>query len=282
MCENAVVHESQGLVRAARQHLKSVLAEVGLAIGFLSRIPVPTLTEAAGDGALARALRFAPIAGLAAASVPVLVVALGMQLVLPAFATATLAVAGAIWISGALHEDGLADVADGFGGGTTRERKLAIMRDSRIGTYGAAALVCGIVVRIACIARLAETGEPAAAGTAIVVAACVSRALMLLPMTVLKPARIDGLARRAGAVTWSSFGTAVGLALLSAGVPLICGEDTPGRLATAVGMAALGCAATTVLARRQIGGVTGDVVGAAQQVAEIAVLLVLSAGAVPT
>lgn len=262
--------------------MKSVLADVGLAIGFLSRIPVPHLTEASGDGPLARALRFAPIAGLAVASVPVLVVALGMQLVLPWFATAALAVAGAIWITGALHEDGLADVADGFGGGTTRERKLAIMRDSRIGTYGTVALVCSIVLRIACVARLAEQGKPSSVVSAIVVAACVSRALMLMPMTVLKAARHDGLARRAGAVTWSNFAVAIGLALLLSGIPLIYGEYTPSRLATAVGLAALGCIATTALAQRQIGGVTGDVVGASQQVGEIAVLLVLSAGALLT
>lgn len=277
-----VIHESQGPERAAPCNLKNTLAEFGLVIGFLSRIPVPNLKEFAGDGALARALRFAPIAGLAVSSVPALIIAMGVQLVLPGFATATLAVAGAILITGALHEDGLADVADGFGGGMTRERKLAIMRDSRIGTYGAAALVCSIVLRIACIARLTEQGTFAVVVSAIVVAACVSRALMLLPMAFLRSARQDGLARRAGVVTMSSFAFAIGLALLLTGVPFIYGAYTLSRWATAVGMATLGCVATTVLAQRQIGGVTGDVVGASQQVAEIAVLLVLSAGALPT
>lgn len=283
-CEHAVSPEPQSRLSAMQHHLPRLLAEIGLVIGFLSRIPVPNLNgEAgeAGDAILGHALRFSPVAGFAIAGVPAFVVALGRQLVLPPLATATLAVAAAIWTTGALHEDGLADVADGFGGGTERDRKLAIMRDSRIGTFGAAALVCSIVLRVACLAQLIGGEGSSAAVAAIVVAACLSRALMLLPMAVLKPARRDGLARNAGGVTCSGFAVAIGLAFVLAGLASVYGGYTLTRITTAFGVAALGCIAMTALSRRQIGGVTGDVVGASQQCAEIAVLLTLSAGTGP-
>ena len=108
---------------------------------------------------------------------------------------AVLAVGAGALATGALHEDGLADMADGFGGGSTRERKLAIMRDSRIGVYGVIVLVVVLAAKVGAIADLEGTGLVIAA---MVAAAGVSRAAMPAVMLWLDPARAEGLAADAG------------------------------------------------------------------------------------
>ena len=168
---------------------------------------------------------------------------------------AVLALAATALVTGALHEDGLADTADGFGGGRTREAKLAIMRDSRIGSFGALALMLSLALRGA---ALATTPRPIAA---MMTAAVLGRAAMLIPL-LQSPARVDGLAAD---LSQTSRGTLVAGLLLAA--PL-AGEFSAAALAA--GAAALGMA---LLARRQVGGYTGDVLGAAEQVAEIAALI---------
>src|SRR5690606_40192087 len=109
---------------------------------------------------------------------------------LPSGPAAALALAAAMLMTGCLHEDGLSDVADGIGGGSTRERKLEIMRDSRIGSYGTAALVISLLLRWSALAALAG---PAQVFAAFIAAHCASRALPGALMHVLPPARADGL-----------------------------------------------------------------------------------------
>ena len=184
------------------------------------------------------------------------------------------ALATLLLVTGALHEDGLADVADGFGGGSVRERKLEIMRDSRLGAYGVCALTLALYARIACLAALAGQGAGLAAA-ALVAAGAASRAAALLPLVSLPPARADGAGAAASRPGQEAFwrAQAVGAMFLLLAAASGCGL----RAAAIAAVAALGAAAAlTALARRQIGGYTGDVVGAAQQVAEIAVLLALS------
>lgn len=182
------------------------------------------------------------------------------------------AVGAQLFVTGALHEDGLADVADGFGGGFDRSQKLVIMRDSRIGTFGAAALIMTLGLRTAALATLAD---PVMAAGALIAAGTFSRALMTVPMRWLPMARPDGLAASAGRPSRVNFGGAL---IIGAGVTLpflACS----GGLAGIAGLlaAAMICGLVSWLALRQIGGQTGDVLGAVQQAAEITLLLAMMA-----
>jgi adenosylcobinamide-GDP ribazoletransferase len=177
--------------------------------------------------------------------------------------------------TGALHEDGLADVADGFGGGTTRERRLEIMRDSRIGAYGGAALVLALALRIGALATLLDrTGYAAATG--LILAAALSRVAALAPMVLLPPARPGGLSASVGRPDRASLATALvlGAVLAVLAVPLGLPLGGVALMILCAGLAAL---ALVRLARARIGGQTGDVIGACQQVSEIAALVALVA-----
>ncbi len=249
--------------------LSSCPRDFKLAFGFLTRLPGPFSLSAA-SGELGRALRLAPLVGLVVGVCGALVtwIAVG-GLGMPPLPAALLTIGATIWITGALHEDGLADVADGFGGAFERSRKLAIMRDSRIGTYGVLALILSIGLRAAALAAL--TG-PEVASAVLIAAHCLSRGLLPLVMLVLVPARDDGLAAAAGRPGPADALTGLLLGLLLAA--LAAGSV----MALSLGLAALVAAAVTgLIALRQIGGYTGDVLGAVQQTSEIAVLIAAAA-----
>lgn len=245
--------------------LSSCPQDFKLAFGFLTRVPGP-FSLAAAPGELGRALRLAPLVGLVVGVCGALVASIAAGgLGLPPLPAALLTVGATIWITGALHEDGLADVADGFGGAFERSRKLAIMRDSRIGAYGVLALILSIGLRAAALAAL--TG-PEVASAVLIAAHSLSRGLLPLVMLVLVPARDDGLAAAAGRPGPADALTGLLLGLLLAALA------AGGVMALSLGLAALVAAAVTgLIALRQIGGYTGDVLGAVQQTAEIAVLL---------
>jgi adenosylcobinamide-GDP ribazoletransferase len=218
--------------------------------------------------ALARALRAFPLVGAAIGLFAGLVYWLATVFGLAPLPAALLTIGAVIWTTGALHEDGLADCADGFGGGHDRDTKLAIMRDSRIGSYGVLALVLGVGLRAAALTDL----TPADAAAALVAAHAASRAAIPLLMALLEPARHDGLAAGLGRPSELVLAQAVILGVL------LCALVTgPFAGIVALSFAALALAGLEALARRQIGGYTGDVLGAAQQVTEIAILLALSA-----
>jgi adenosylcobinamide-GDP ribazoletransferase len=193
-----------------------------------------------------------------------LVYGLAHWLGLPPWPAVALALATTIGATGALHEDGLADVADGWGGGRTRQDKLRIMRDPRIGTYGTIALVLALLARAGALVALAD---PLQVITALIAADAVSRAALPAIMVGLPQARSDGLAAQAGRPHPLRAAAAALIAVLIA-VALL-GQAAPAAL---VGGAA-GALAVAQLARHQIGGYTGDVLGACQQLAEIGVLL---------
>ena len=176
------------------------------------------------------------------------------------------AVAAGMLATGALHEDGLADTADGFGGGGTTGRKLEIMRDSRIGSFGALALMLALGLRVAALAALADPGRAAAA---LVAAGMLGRGAMIGMMVALPRARPDGMAATLGPVPPGA--AAIGLAVAAACVLLPHG-------ARALLAAVLAGALMVWLARRQIGGYTGDVLGATEQAAECAVLVAMLIG----
>jgi adenosylcobinamide-GDP ribazoletransferase len=167
-----------------------------------------------------------------------------------------------------LHEDGLADTADGFCGGRDREEKLAILRDSRQGTYGVLAIVLSVLLRTAALAAI---GDVIHAGLALIAAHAASRAALPAAMIGLTPARHDGLGAMAGT---PRAGGAIAAALIGAATALAA--LGPVRGAIALCLAGVMVFATVELARRQIGGHTGDVLGAFQQVGEIVILLAAS------
>src|SRR5271167_906470 len=127
---------------------------------FLTRLPFAPATPVDG-AATARAAWAFPVAGILIGLIGAAIYALAHKLGLPAWPSAALSVAATLAATGCLHEDGLADTADGFGGGKTRERKLEIMRDSRIGTYGVCALVLSLLLRVSALASLADPGAVA-------------------------------------------------------------------------------------------------------------------------
>lgn len=259
----------------------ALVYDLAACLRFYSRLPVPRLPGEGDPHAIPdfrRVPRMLPAAGLVLALPGAATLLAAWGLGLGPFLAATLAVAVGILITGALHEDGLADVADGFGGGTTRERRLEIMRDSRIGAYGGVALVLSLALRIGAFATLLDrTG--AAAALALALAAILSRTAALAPMVLLAPARTDGAGAAVGRPGRDTLLRATGLTLLLALVGIVTGLPVGGTLLM-IGLAAAGTLAMTALARARIGGQTGDVIGACQQVAEIAGLLGLVA-AVP-
>ncbi len=258
----------------------ALAAEVLTCLRFYTRLPLPALAleTAFAPNPFAHCLRWAPLAGCVVGAMGAAALTLALWLGLPAMVAAILALLATVMIGGGLHEDGLADLADGFGGGTTRTRKLEIMRDSRLGSYGALAIGFSLLLRTACIAALAERGGPALAGAALLAAGAASRGFGLMPMALLTPARSDGLGHGAGRLPAEVFPTAASLALvIGLLLPVAGGAGWP-RAALGLGLSVVAAGWTTSLARRQIGGHTGDVAGACQQLCEVALLLGLLLG----
>jgi adenosylcobinamide-GDP ribazoletransferase len=237
---------------------------------FLTRFPLPA-SAAWPDDALAQAAWSFPIVGAVVGLLGGGVALLAQRLGLPVPAAALLGLAATLLATGALHEDGLADTADGLGGGRTCERKLEIMRDSRIGSYGALALFMSLGLRAAAFSTLLGGGDGIVLG-AMIAAHAVSRAGLPAIMHVIEPARPGGLAAGAGRPDFDTVRAAAVLGILAALSGLGWVRGIAALLAALVA-----CVATAMLARRQIGGYTGDVLGAAQQAAEAAVLLVAAA-----
>ena len=242
--------------------------DFALATTFLTRVPLGR-GLAAEPGELARAARVMPLVGAGVGLGGGLVYAAADGLGLPPALAALLALGATVLITGALHEDGLADTADGFGGGAERARKLAIMRASDIGTYGVLAVVLSLALRAAALSALAE---PGAVVLALIAAHGLARAALPPVMATLPPAREDGLAAGVGRVAaphaWTAAGLGAALAWLTLGL---------GSALVVLVLAAAAAALVARLARAQIGGMTGDVLGAVEQAVECAVLLGLVA-----
>jgi adenosylcobinamide-GDP ribazoletransferase len=233
-----------------------VLFSTRLALGHTSMI----------SGAdLARASWAFPLAGALIGMLGAAVYWCARGVGLPPLAAAALTLAATLLATGCLHEDGLADTADGFGGGTTREQKLAIMRDGRIGTYGTCALLLSFALRWSALASLAE---PAVIAGALIAAHASARGTMPWLMWLVAPARADGLAADAGPPPTSSIIAAGILAVIALGL----GLSRPAAIIALLLLVAT-VAFMAWLCRKEIGGQTGDVLGALEQVGEILVLL---------
>ncbi|MDQ8730203.1 adenosylcobinamide-GDP ribazoletransferase [Bradyrhizobium sp. LHD-71] len=248
-----------------------LLSDLRTAIAFLTRLPMPH-PDGPTPVNFVRAHRVFPIVGAAIGfAVGICYLAL-VALDLPRAAAAALALGISALLTGALHEDGLADVADGFGGGHDKASKLEIMRDSRLGTYGALILLVSFAVKLSALAALPETTVLP------VLVACHALARGILPVMVraLPNARQDGLAATAGTPTRATAAGAVTSALLIAFLVL----PWPAAVVAALAATASACG-MAMLAQRQINGQTGDVLGGAEQVAETAILLLMAAALAP-
>jgi adenosylcobinamide-GDP ribazoletransferase len=233
------------------------------AFTLLTRLPVGRFGSGSSD--LARSVWAFPVVGLTVGLIGALVYWLLHKLGVPAWLAGSWAFVAILVVTGAFHEDGLADTVDGFGGGKTRERKLEIMRDSRIGSYGAVALGLSLLIRIGALASLER---PHLVLVALIAAAMAGRAGIILPLLALPPARTDGMAAGMAEIPrWSAF---VGL-----GLTLFLSAMTGMLIVAAAAVAA--AATVTQLARMQIGGHSGDVLGACEVIVECVTLTVLAA-----
>ena len=248
------------------------LAVFLLAAQFLTRWPVRAqglFTEAR----LAAATRYHPLVGafIGAFSGGVFWVA---HLVFPASLSVVLATAASLLATGALHEDGFADTCDGLGGGTPRERALEIMRDSRIGTYGAAGLGLMLAAKVLALAAT----PPEAVPWLLVAAHAASRSSAVLAIATGTYLRDAGVARPvAGSVAPGSL--AFGAATAAAAVCVLLAVATPAVILAGLGGLAAGHLAMRAAYERKLGGYTGDCLGAVQQTSELGMYLGVAAAA---
>jgi adenosylcobinamide-GDP ribazoletransferase len=238
------------------------------ALSLLTRLPVRRHAAPRPRGIWAY-----PVVGLLVGGVSGLAFALARSAGVPPVAASLWAVAASMLLTGALHEDGLADTADGLGGGRDRAQKLAIMRDSRIGSFGALALVISVMLRSSALAEI-DVATPGSAGAAaaLTVAATLGRAAMIVPLATLPAAREDGMA--------AAISAPPAIALVGGFAVACCASLIFAELRAAVSAlcaVALTALAMTAVARRSIGGHTGDVLGATEQASECVVLSVLAA-----
>ncbi len=253
------------------------LADLGANLRFFSRLPVPQLCRLDDTGALPtlpRAAAAGPLAGFLIA-LPAAIIGLATAAAgLPELLVGLLVVASLVAPTGALHEDGLADSADGLVGGSTIEKRLLIMKDSRIGTFAGLALVLSTLIRASAYGAL--FGHAATGVVAVLGAGALSRLAMTALWTALPNARPDGLAARLGRPDRRHLAEGAGLTILLLS-PLVALTSAQTAL-LGIAFAGLAALAFGALAREKIGGQTGDILGATQVLTEAAFLVGLLIG----
>jgi adenosylcobinamide-GDP ribazoletransferase len=266
------------MLAATAARAKEAASDLAGCLRFYSRLPIPALpweTDPHRAPDFRTLPRMLPVAGALIGAVGATTMAVALSLGLGPLLSAVLAIGSLTMATGAFHEDGLADAADGLGGGSTPDRRLEIMRDSRIGSYGGAALILAFALRIAALATMAERLSTARVAIAIVIAGSVSRVAALLLFGLTPPARAAGAAYVVGQPSTETLAIACALA---AAIALALGAAGGLPLSgIALGLA-LGLAIALVAARLAstlVGGHTGDVAGGTQQIAEICFLIAL-------
>lgn len=234
-------------------------ADVLSAMTLLTRFPIPGSGDQDQDRIAISAWAY-PIVGLVLGILAILIGGVANGLSLPPLASAVLIAAFYAGATGAMHMDGLADTLDGLWGGWTKERRLEIMKDSRVGVYGVTGLVLVIMLNVVLIAQIIENG----AMFALIGAAAVSRAAMVCLMHFLPQARSGGLSAQVGKPGFETTAIAAGLGavicLISAGLAPI--------VFAIIAMISIGWIAIS-----KIGGQTGDILGATQKATETAALI---------
>lgn len=259
-----------------RPHWPGWLIASAICIRFYSRLPVPRLPgedSVHGLPDFRLVPRAVPLAALIIALPAALVMLVGGRVGINPYLAGTLAITTLVLTTGAFHEDGLADTADGLFGGATPERRLEIMKDSRVGSYGAVALGLSLLLRVTALAAILQAAGAWAGAAAMLVAAPWSRVEGIRVLAWVEPARPDGAAAAVGRPKLSilpvAYGLSMGFAIwltLAAALPVW-------GLFLGFALASLATDGLSRLARRLIGGQTGDIVGTAQQVAEIAIYI---------
>jgi len=243
-----------------------------IALQFFTRLPIP-LWVGFEQAWLNHASRYFPLVGLVVGAIAATVYAL-TALCLPAPVAAILSTAATIYITGAFHEDGFADTCDGLGGGMTRERALEIMKDSRVGAYGAIGIVCMLGAKLAAVATL----PPASAIAALLLAHPLSRLAATSLIWKMDYARAEGKAKPlAVRMSATEFGIAAVSVVLPAAALILTGALDPAAIVAALLITII---AALWLARkfaRRLGGYTGDCLGAVQQLTEAAIYIAILA-----
>lgn len=240
--------------------LASWQRDVWLCLGFFTRLPVKSV-----EGSLGEAVRAFPLAGLVVGLIGALVYYLGFHIGLSAPLAALLAVAATGIVTGALHEDGWADVCDALGARGGIEQRLEILRDSRLGSYGGLALIFATLIKVMALAAL--TAPELVAG-ALVAAHTLARGVLPLMMSRMTLARAEGLAARAGRPSIPAANWSLAIALI---IAVVAVAPVAALVALLAALAATWLIAK--LAQKKFGGYTGDVLGAVEQVAEMAILI---------
>ncbi len=249
------------------------IADLARSLGFLSRIPVPDRFFKGHDGSVSRAVRAFPLAGLLIALAPALLLLAAAEAG-DALVASLLALGLSTLITGGLHEDGLADAADGLGGGRDADHALLIMKDSRIGSYGVIALILSFALRAASLAALARLDASLAAIALLASGSC-SRAAMVWHWSALPSARRAGVAASAGTPERPARNVALVTGGLL-GLLFVASHLGFGDALAVLAAGALAAVLFTRFVRRKLGGHTGDTIGATQQLFEIAMLCTLA------
>jgi adenosylcobinamide-GDP ribazoletransferase len=255
-----------------RLETAALIDDARASAAFLTRLPAAWLGETqARRPDFRRASRMFPLVGaaigLAGGAVLVVAALLGAPLII----AAALAIVATMLVTGGLHEDGLADTVDGFGGGATADAKLDIMRDSRIGSHGAAALIFSILIRVGALWSV-SVGSPWRAGLALLAAEAVSRTALMRVWHDLPAARPVGLAHDTGPPDMEAMLTAQALGLVIA-LAAVWPSAGLGPGIAGILLALLATYIFIAISRTQIGGRTGDTLGASQQIALVAFLV---------
>jgi len=247
--------------------LALLIEDLARAVGFLSRLPVPARFFDGHDGSLTRAARAFPLAGL--------VIALPSAVLVGLLTACRLEPIVVSMITGALHEDGLSDMADGLGATRDRQKALTIMRDSRIGSFGAVALIVSFGLRTSALAATLAVTGPVGGAACLLAVAALSRGAMVWHWRALPTARMDGLAVAAGNPDAES-----GMfSLVSAGaIGAVLIGFSAGWMAAGAALvfSALATLSLTRYVKLRIHGHTGDTIGGSQQCGEIAALVALA------
>lgn len=239
------------------------------ALQFLTRIPIRTSTAIAPR----RTIIWFPVVGLLVGSVSGAIASSGQELTTPLVA-ASVAVAVGLAITGAFHEDGLADLSDAIAGGWTRERRLEILADPCHGTYGVSSLVVSVVVRVACVASLG----PAAAFAGLVAAHSLGRGAAVAVMPFARPRSPDRAGDDPGLGAGASRAVSPGRAVTTVALAVVIAAVAIGWwVAVVVPVAVVAATTIAVIAVRALGTVSGDALGAIEQVVEMTTLVTTSA-----
>mgnify|MGYP001627823315 CR=1 FL=1 len=253
---------------------RDIPGETTRSIAFLSRLPVSDGMFGPEPWKISGAAGVFPLAGIVIALPAALLATLLGWLDIPSALTALLTLAAMVLVTGALHEDGLADCADAFGAGGARSRMLDILKDSRIGAYGTLAMIFSIGLRGVALTALIAVGPPLATALTILAAAALSRGLMVWHWRRLPAARTDGVSAGAGRPVPDAAYLALAIGGL-AGLLLPIAQSGFFAALVAVLLAVLATELWTRYVDKKLAGQTGDTIGAAQQIAETVFLVIL-------